>query len=108
MNETPATMPLASLLVRGVEYWPLAAAAVLALAAALLTFYAPQLRGVERPWRWVLPALRAAAVGTLALSLLRPVLVQSRPDYEGKSVLVLLDQSLSMGVADRALARGAP
>jgi hypothetical protein len=99
---------LASLLVRGEDYWPYALAVVLALAVALPAFYAPQLRTVNRLWRWLLPGLRAAAVGALALSLLRPTLVQTRPQREGSSVLVLLDQSLSMGVADRTLARSSP
>ena len=55
---------------------------------------------IEARDRWVLMALRAAALGVLAFLLLRPVLLVSTVVPRRNFVAVLLDDSRSMRVAD--------
>jgi hypothetical protein len=72
-----------------------------AVAAAVLWFYPPQVRAVRRPWRYVIPGLRLVAFTVLAVMVAKPVALRARP-AEGRGVLlVLLDRSRSMSVADR-------
>lgn len=79
--------------------WPAVAAVGLALTAAVVWLYPPQLRSAG--WSgWVPLLLRWCAVMTIAGSLLKPVLVEPKSAEELGSVLVLLDCSRSMGVID--------
>src|SRR5438270_13773026 len=79
--------------------WRPVAAVGLALTAAVVWLYPPQLRSAG--WSgWVPLLLRWCAVMTIAGSLLKPVLVEPKSAEELGSVLVLLDCSRSMGVID--------
>jgi len=71
-----------------------------ALAQLVLFVYPAQLRQVPRGLRWLLPALRILAVFALGLSILRPVVTRARVASERAPVLILLDNSASMGVVD--------
>ncbi len=79
---------------------PLVVALAVALLAAVAWLYPAQARGVRRPWRWVLPGLRAAALLALTASLLQPVMYRPRQAGERGAVLVLVDRSRSMSVTD--------
>jgi hypothetical protein len=80
---------------------PVAIAVGAALIVAVVWLYPRQVRLVRRPWRWVLPGLRAAALLTLAATLARPVALRTAPaEDERGAVLVVIDRSASMGVAD--------
>jgi hypothetical protein len=78
--------------------WVLLAA--VAVGAAVLWLYPPQVRGLGRPWRWAIPALRAAALGALVVSILKPVAARPKSAAERGAVVVLVDRSASMGVSD--------
>jgi hypothetical protein len=84
--------------------YPQAAAVVLPLMAVVAAYvvwaYLPQVRQVGRPWAWALPGLRLTAMGVLALSLLRPAVARPRTAAERGPVVVVIDDSLSMGVTD--------
>lgn len=73
----------------------------MALALVSLWLYLPQLRGVPRRWQLLLPGMRLAVVGLLMLSLLKPAVLRLKSGDEQPALVVLIDQSLSMGVADR-------
>ncbi len=80
---------------------PVAVAVGAALVVAVVWLYPRQVRLVRRPWRWVLPGLRAAALVTLAATLARPVALRTAPaEDERGAVLVVIDRSASMGVID--------
>jgi hypothetical protein len=79
---------------------PLAAVLAAAIVTAVLWLYPAQVRRVRRPWRWVLPGLRAAALLALTASLLQPAVQRLRRAGERGAVLVLVDRSRSMSVAD--------
>lgn len=74
------------------------------LGVGLVVWFALQYRGigptVAARDRWVLMALRAAALAVLAFLLLRPVLLVSTVVPRRNFVAVLLDDSRSMRVAD--------
>jgi hypothetical protein len=79
---------------------PVAIAAAALLVAAVLWLYLPQVRTLGRPWRWVLPALRVLVLAVLAVSLLKPVVVRPKTLAEHGAVVLLVDRSRSMSVAD--------
>lgn len=79
---------------------PAAAAAALVLTVAVFWLYPAQVKAVRRPWRWVLPGLRVVALLALSLSFARPIALRTRAADERGPVLVLVDRSRSMGVAD--------
>jgi hypothetical protein len=70
-------------------------------AICVIWLYPPQTRTLQRRWQWLLPAMRLAALLLLVISLLKPTLVRPRTADEQAAVLVLVDRSASMGVADR-------
>src|SRR5947209_3879621 len=77
---------------------PAAIAAGALLAAAVVWFYPAQVRLVRRPWRWLMPGLRALGLVALALALARPVAVRREPAGERGTVAILVDRSGSMDV----------
>lgn len=79
---------------------PLVVALGAALVLAVVWLYPAQVRQVGRPWRWVLPGLRATALLVLTASLLQPALQRLRRAEERAAVLVLVDRSRSMSVTD--------
>ena len=79
---------------------PLVVALAVTLVAAVVWLYPAQARGVRRPWRWMLPGLRAAALLALTASLLQPVVYRARQAGERGAVLVIVDRSRSMSVTD--------
>src|SRR6478672_613902 len=79
---------------------PVAAGAGALLAAAVVWLYPAQVRQVGRPWRWLMPALRVAALLALAVSLARPVVLRATSPNDHGPVLVLIDSSKSMSVVD--------
>lgn len=79
---------------------PLALGAGVVVVAAVLWLYPAQVRRLGWPWRWVLPALRAAALLALVISLLQPVGMRLKRADERGALLVLIDRSRSMGVVD--------
>ncbi len=81
--------------------------ALLATTAVVLVFlYLPPLRRMSGGLRWLMPLLRLFAMGALVVSILRPVISRPRNDRERGPVLVLLDNSRSMGVVDTGRAPG--
>ena len=90
--------------------YPQAAVVVLPLVVAaglyVVWAYGPQVRQVGRPWAWVLPGLRLTALAVLALSLLRPAVTRPRTAAERGPVVILIDDSLSMGVTDTGRVAG--
>jgi hypothetical protein len=81
---------------------PLAAAVAVVAVAAIVWLYPPQVKGLAWPWRWGLPALRAAGLLALAAALLRPAVMRPKTGQERGAVLVLVDRSRSMAVVDNA------
>jgi hypothetical protein len=79
---------------------PAAIAIACGLAVAVVWFYPAQVRYVRRPWRWVMPGCRVAALVVLALSLARPVAIRVEAVGQGGTVVILIDRSASMNVAD--------
>lgn len=71
------------------------------VAVCTVWLYPPQTRTLQRRWQWLLPAMRMAALLLLVISLLKPTLVRPRTADEQAAVIVLVDRSASMGVADR-------
>lgn len=79
--------------------WPVAAAVALVLGAAVLWLYARQVRSAGAPG-WAAVLLRAMAVGALAVSIVKPVMLTPKTAEQWGAVVVLLDRSRSMGVVD--------
>ena len=92
---------LAAMTLRAADGWPLVLIGLGAVAILTMTLYRPQVGRLRRPWAFVLPLLRIAAVGALALSILKPVVVRARSAEERGVVLLVLDRSQSMGTRDR-------
>ena len=92
-----------SLPIRWQAPWLLPAVLALgaAAAAAVLWFYPSQVRPVRRPWRYVIPGLRLLAFTALAVMVAKPVALRARPADDRGVLLVLLDKSRSMAVADK-------
>jgi hypothetical protein len=82
------------------RYLPFTLAGFLAMVCIVLWLYPPQVRFISRPWRWVLPALRIAALSALALSVLKPVVTRARESDRRDALVVLIDRSRSMSVVD--------
>ncbi len=74
-----------------------AAAAMLALLAVL-----PRRTGMTRQRQITLVAIRAFVIVLVVLAMLRPTLVYTKTDLQRATLLVLADQSRSMGVRDSA------
>jgi hypothetical protein len=74
------------------------AGAVLVLAC--LWLYQAQTSGMATRWRVVLPLLRQSALLLLLLSMLKPALLRVRAADQQAAVLLMVDRSESMGVAD--------
>src|SRR5665213_3484819 len=79
--------------------WPIAAATLVVLTVILLWFYPRQLHEVG-PIGWLLPALRWAGLGALAVMLLRPVLTQTAEKTASGQIIAVVDTSRSMGLVD--------
>ncbi len=97
-----AVIFLAQILFFGLRNWPVAILAAVVVMAAVWWLYPPQVKALSVRWRWVLPALRAAALGALAMSLLKPVAARPKTAAEQGAIVVLVDRSKSMGVTDTA------
>ena len=81
--------------------WPFLLVVPLGLLLVLSQLWFYRRQRVARPWNRMLPILRGLAFTLLILALLQPVLARfSRQILRGE-VLVLVDDSGSMGVADR-------
>jgi hypothetical protein len=78
--------------------WVILLLAILAL--LVLFIYPAQLRQIPARVRWLLPTLRILAVFAIGLSILRPVVTRPRVASERAPVVVLFDNSASMGVID--------
>src|ERR1051326_4733899 len=78
----------------------LALAVLSAGLAAVLWLYPPQLAGGRSGGQWILPALRTGAVVALGASLLRPIAARPKTSQEKGAVVMLIDQSASMGVTE--------
>ena len=75
-------------------------AMALALIAATLWLYPAQTKGMARRWQFILPALRVAAICALTAALLKPTLIRPRTEAEHGAVVLLVDRSASMSIAD--------
>jgi hypothetical protein len=78
-------------------------AVVLLLAALIICvclFYRRPRSHLEGAWLWLLGALRTAALASLALALLQPVILRPPSAKEAGALVVLIDRSRSMGVRD--------
>jgi uncharacterized membrane protein len=93
---------------RFVGDWPwwagLGAAAT--LVAAVCWLYRPDVRGSAAWLRWALPGLRSAAVAMIVLMLSGPVLHHRKVIGELSRLLLLVDQSRSMGLSDPSMDLG--
>src|SRR5690242_9652819 len=85
---------------RAPEFLPSALVLAATTLALLVWFYGPQVRPIHGPLRWLIPALRGAAVLALGASILKPVATRLTSARERGEVLVLLDRSRSMEVVD--------
>jgi hypothetical protein len=79
---------------------PVALAAGVLLALAVIWIYRSQIRSVPAPWTWIVPALRLGAMGAILLAISRPVVVRLRNLSEQGAVVLLIDHSRSMSVVD--------
>lgn len=68
--------------------------------AVVVWFYRSQLSPSQARARWMLPALRAVALGTLVLAFLQPQIVTPVGDLPPGAVAILVDQSRSMSAVD--------
>ena len=98
----PPQVLLAQVLWNSTRALPLALAIGLAVVAAVVWLYPPQVKDLPRRWRLGLPALRAAAALALAASLLKPAVLRPKTVLERPAVIVLVDRSRSMSVTDNA------
>ncbi|HEX8914731.1 MAG TPA: hypothetical protein VF796_20435, partial [Humisphaera sp.] len=71
-----------------------------AVALVVLWLYPAQLRAVRPPWRYVIPGMRLLAFVALAVSIARPVALRARPPEDRGVLVVLVDRSRSMAIAD--------
>ncbi|MGE5611373.1 MAG: hypothetical protein ACM359_19140, partial [Bacillota bacterium] len=94
---------LAALSFRASELWPICVLILALVGVAIIVLYTEQVRTLGRPWQWVLPTLRGAALAAVAVSILRPVITRDKTAQEEGAVVVLLDRSMSMGALDRLL-----
>ncbi len=87
-------------------FWPFYAALVLVLAAvaAQLAAYRRTTRPVRPALRWLLVALRLAAVGLLLFALWRPAAETSEMIRQRGRLALLIDSSRSMSIADESFA----
>jgi hypothetical protein len=99
---------LANITWRATELWPVALLCLGVVAGSVAIFYGHYARTLSAPWRWLLPGLRAAALGALAVSILQPVLIREKSTEEQGAVLVLFDRSMSMSAHDRELTANTP
>jgi len=83
--------------------WPLAAALLAGSLLAMVLVYPRQTRHLPPVLRVILPFLRLLVVAAMAMSALRPAVSRTRSVEERGAIVVILDRSMSMGVADRAL-----
>jgi len=91
---------LSQILWHSPHLWPLAIVFVALVVAAIVWLYKPQVRALPRPWHWLLPALRIAALVALVLSILKPVAVRPKTAQEEGAILLLVDHSRSMSITD--------
>jgi hypothetical protein len=91
---------LAQLLWNAAGLWPLVLVAVAAILILTFWLYPSQTRGLPKLWQVLLPAVRVLAVLALAISLLKPTLSRPRTQDEHGAIVVLIDSSASMGIAD--------
>jgi hypothetical protein len=102
------TIMLASLYWHSPQRLPIALVILAAAGAVTLWLYPPQLRQLDsdtsarglKARRWLMPGLRIGALAALTISLLQPVVLRSKTTAERGAVVVLLDDSRSMSVAD--------
>ncbi len=85
---------------RGLQHFPAVLGMLVAIAAAIYFLYPSQVRSIGGAWRWVLPGLRAGALGALAISMLQPVMSRVKNSTERGAIVFLVDTSRSMSVAD--------
>jgi uncharacterized membrane protein len=78
----------------------LAVAAVAILVAGV--FYTRAFRTIERRQRWALFSLRVAAIVLVVLLLFRPVFSYTKTSEERPALVLVVDQSASMSIADAA------
>jgi hypothetical protein len=93
-------MLIAQILWQSPRLLPLAVAIGAVALAGVFVLYWPQSRRLRQPWRWGLPILRVAACLAVAASVLRPALVRSESAQQPGALVVLVDDSRSMGVVD--------
>ncbi len=91
---------LAQLFWNASSYWPIAVASGLLLIVVTFWLYPLQTSGLSRKWQFILPALRVAAICAICLSLLKPTLVRPRTEEEHGAIVILVDRSASMAIAD--------
>lgn len=76
---------------------------VVGLSVGTFWLYPVQTRGMSRFWQVMLPLMRVVAILAIGLSLLKPTLVRPRTQEEQGAVVVLVDKSASMGIADASM-----
>ncbi|WP_435018885.1 glutamine amidotransferase [Tundrisphaera sp. TA3] len=87
---------------RPIGSWPLVAVLAIAVMGVTLWIYRQKLRTSSGRWRWVALALRVAAVLLCILAALRPSLLIDQKMKDASVVLLLIDSSGSMIIADEA------
>ena len=88
--------------------WILPIVAFLAIASFVRLMYRRDAVELGRPWRWLLTAVRTAVMFGLLILYLQP---QWRTEHEvvhPSRVVLMVDTSLSMGLADAEAGQGAP
>ncbi len=101
--ETPenTTLQSAELTFRGLLPWWLMVPLLLALCAYVFFVYRSEKGTLGWPRRLLLIGIRSVLVGLLLLLILRPILLAEFEGQRPRGVALLLDNSQSMGLADR-------
>lgn len=93
---------LSQVLLNSPRSLPIAIVVALVAIIAVAWLYPPQVKGLSFGWRWGLPMLRAGGMLALAAALLKPAVLRPKTAEEQGSVVILVDRSRSMAVADSA------
>jgi uncharacterized membrane protein len=95
-------IPEFSVSVSPIVPWPVLIAAIGTVTVLTLWAYRRRLKGTSGGWRWVALSLRLLAILLCLLAALRPSVALKGKQKQQASLLVLMDDSRSMNIADEA------
>ncbi len=83
------------------ELWVIALLILPAMLIGVWWFYRGERGALTNPGRWILGALRFLVIAVVVAILCRPTLTEERVQRENSWILILVDDSYSMGISDR-------